>query len=110
MLMLPDSNNTAAMFPFSRMMDSRSYVEVTEDGTDTIKAVKEKVKISDWANSGCYCFANGCQLEAECRLLLQRGEQQLSQDKVPTFISLFLLHLLSHFFFKFFSSSLSPAL
>lgn len=61
----------------------RSYVEVGEG--DLIRSVKEKVKISDWANSGCYCFRNGVELENECALLLESGEKQLSQDKVPEY-------------------------
>ncbi|CAE8595685.1 unnamed protein product [Polarella glacialis] len=50
-----------------------------------ILETKEKVKISDWANSGCYCFRDGEQLEAECAALLAEGEMQLSQDKVPEY-------------------------
>ena len=41
-----------------------------------------KIKISDWANSGCYCFRDGIELERECDALLKAGEMQLSQDKV----------------------------
>jgi hypothetical protein len=59
-----------------------SYVRITDDDDDKIVEVKEKVKISDWANSGCYCFRSGEELESECRNLLAKGEQQLSQDKV----------------------------
>lgn len=47
--------------------------------------VQEKVKISDHANSGCYCFANGSRLAAECEALLAAGATQLSQDKVGEF-------------------------
>lgn len=60
-----------------------SYCKIT-DSFDIIET-KEKVKISDWANSGCYCFRSGIQLEAECAALLAQGETQLSQDKVPEY-------------------------
>ena len=28
-------------------------------GEDDVQDIKEKVKISDYANTGCYCFKNG---------------------------------------------------
>ena len=45
-----------------------------------ITAIKEKVKISDWANTGCYCFRDGQQLLKYCAQIIERGETQLSQD------------------------------
>ena len=48
----------------------------------TCAQVKEKVKISDHANSGCYCFSSGAELEKQCLSLLDSGSTQLSQDKV----------------------------
>ena len=47
-----------------------------------ITQVKEKVKISDHANSGCYCFASGRELATQCQALLDAGSTQLSQDAV----------------------------
>ena len=34
-------------------------VQVTVSGEDDVQDIKEKVKISDYANTGCYCFKNG---------------------------------------------------
>ena len=45
-----------------------------------ITSIKEKVKISDWANTGCYCFRDGQQLLKYCAQIIERGETQLSQD------------------------------
>ena len=59
-----------------------SYCRLKDDGSNLILETKEKIKISDWANSGCYCFRDGIELERECDALLRAGETQLSQDKV----------------------------
>lgn len=58
-----------------------SYITI-EPSTGLVRDVREKVKISDHANSGCYCFADGAVLAAQCKALLSAGETQLSQDKV----------------------------
>eukprot|EP00633_Aureoumbra_lagunensis_P005303 CAMPEP_0197320112 /NCGR_PEP_ID=MMETSP0891-20130614/57727_1 /TAXON_ID=44058 ORGANISM="Aureoumbra lagunensis, Strain CCMP1510" /NCGR_SAMPLE_ID=MMETSP0891 /ASSEMBLY_ACC=CAM_ASM_000534 /LENGTH=370 /DNA_ID=CAMNT_0042811343 /DNA_START=227 /DNA_END=1339 /DNA_ORIENTATION=- len=46
----------------------------------SIENIVEKVKISDWANTGCYCFRNGNELLSYCSKIIDRGETQLSQD------------------------------
>lgn len=46
-----------------------SYIKTEPDGK--ITEVKEKVKISDNANSGCYCFAKGEELQKQVRFLVQ---------------------------------------
>ena len=56
-----------------------SYVTLEEDGK-RITSIKEKVKISDWANTGCYCFPDGAELLKYCGVIIDRGETQLSQD------------------------------
>ena len=58
-----------------------SYI-VFDPSSRRISQVKEKVKISDNANTGCYCFANGQELRAECEALLDAKKTQLSQDSV----------------------------
>jgi capsule biosynthesis phosphatase len=45
-----------------------------------ITKIVEKVKISDLANSGCYCFRNGAELGKYIGQIIERGEKQLSQD------------------------------
>ena len=61
-----------------------SYI-VFEPSSRRISQVKEKVKISDAANSGCYCFMSGDELVKQCLALLDAGATQLSQDKVGEF-------------------------
>lgn len=56
-----------------------SYVTLGADGKE-ITGIKEKVKISDWANTGCYCFRDGEQLLKYCGVIIDKGETQLSQD------------------------------
>jgi len=56
-----------------------SYVTLGADGKE-ITSIKEKVKISDWANTGCYCFPDGSELLAYCSKIIEAGEMQLSQD------------------------------
>ena len=58
-----------------------SYI-VFDPTTKRIGQIKEKVKISDHANTGCYCFPDGNELMSQCQQLLDRGNTQLSQDKV----------------------------
>ena len=55
------------------------YSYVTTDADGKILEVKEKVKISHKANTGCYCFASGKELRKECEALLA-AQDQLSQD------------------------------
>eukprot|EP00584_Thalassiosira_punctigera_P005080 CAMPEP_0172535034 /NCGR_PEP_ID=MMETSP1067-20121228/7205_1 /TAXON_ID=265564 ORGANISM="Thalassiosira punctigera, Strain Tpunct2005C2" /NCGR_SAMPLE_ID=MMETSP1067 /ASSEMBLY_ACC=CAM_ASM_000444 /LENGTH=474 /DNA_ID=CAMNT_0013319925 /DNA_START=125 /DNA_END=1549 /DNA_ORIENTATION=+ len=62
-----------------------SYVKVAEEENNgkammKIQKIKEKVKISDWANSGCYCFGDGNLLAEYCAKIIAAGEVQLSQD------------------------------
>jgi len=54
-----------------------SYIKTEADGK--ITEVKEKVKISDNANSGCYCFMSGEELKAQCVALLSSNKTQTGQ-------------------------------
>lgn len=75
-----------AVFYFDSFDPKPIYSYVTIDpATGLVQDVKEKVKISDHANSGCYCFVDGTRLAAECEALLSSGSTQLSQDKVGEF-------------------------
>ena len=57
-----------------------SYVKVDDDQSMKINKIIEKVKISDLANTGCYCFRSGEELRKYIDLIIERGEKQLSQD------------------------------
>jgi len=74
-----------AVFCFEDTQEDPIYSYIKVDEEDNISEVKEKVKISDWANSGCYCFRDGSQLATECEALIESGAQQASQDGVGEF-------------------------
>lgn len=57
-----------------------SYVTLRE-GTNEVVDIKEKVKISDNANTGCYCFKSGVELAEYCEKIIESGAMQLSQDQ-----------------------------
>jgi len=74
-----------AVFCFNDTQPKPIYSYITLDGSDNILEVKEKVKISDWANSGCYCFRDGKQLADECSALIEANSKQESQDGIGEF-------------------------
>ena len=76
------THNAVVVFRDTQPKPMYSYCIVSEDGADTISEVREKVKISDWANTGCYSFASGAELAAECEAMISAGATQLSQDQV----------------------------
>mmetsp|Transcript_15184 Transcript_15184/g.25228 ORF Transcript_15184/g.25228 Transcript_15184/m.25228 type:complete len:438 (+) Transcript_15184:80-1393(+) len=58
-----------------------SYVKVTDEKSWNITEIIEKVKISNYANTGCYCFRNASELREYIEAIMKRGEMQLSQDQ-----------------------------
>jgi len=75
-------NVSNGVFYFEDTQPKPLYSYIVFDTNRRISQVKEKVKISDHANSGCYCFMKGTELETQCQALLDAGSTQLSQDKV----------------------------
>jgi capsule biosynthesis phosphatase len=72
-------------FCFSDTQPKPIYSYVTVNSADEVQDIKEKVKISDYANTGCYCFKNGCELETYCEKIIEAGAMQLSQDQKGEF-------------------------
>jgi hypothetical protein len=69
-----------ATFTFHDTQQKPIYSYVTVDGSaDDVVDIREKVKISDHANTGCYCFRNGAELERYCVSIIDAGVMQLSQ-------------------------------
>eukprot|EP01065_Artemidia_motanka_P010293 TRINITY_DN15435_c0_g1_i1.p1 TRINITY_DN15435_c0_g1~~TRINITY_DN15435_c0_g1_i1.p1 ORF type:complete len:429 (+),score=148.09 TRINITY_DN15435_c0_g1_i1:67-1353(+) len=62
-----------------------SYSQVDSPQSMLITEIREKVKISDYANSGIYCFPNGDQLAEQCAGMIAERGMQLSQDGVGEF-------------------------
>lgn len=69
-----------AVFCFSDTQPNPIYSYVKLGDEDDVLEVKEKVKISDWANSGCYCFRSGDRLATECEALMESNSLQAGQD------------------------------
>ena len=70
----PSSNG---VFYFTDTQPKPIYSYIVFDPTSRrITQVKEKVKISDNANTGCYCFSNGSELMGQCQALLDAGSTQ----------------------------------
>lgn len=61
--------NSLSITAFAQPKPMYSYIKTEPDGK--ITEVKEKVKISDNANSGCYCFAKGEELQKQVRFMVQ---------------------------------------
>lgn len=78
-----ETSNAIFCFQDEQTNPIYSYIRVGDN--DLVLEVKEKVKISDLANSGCYCFRNGTQLASECEALLSVNSTQPSQDGVGEF-------------------------
>jgi len=76
----PVSVTHNATFTFHDTQPKPIYSYVTIDKNDDVIEIKEKIKISDHANSGAYCFRNGCELEKYCEQIIEKGAVQLSQD------------------------------
>ena len=73
------STKAGGSFCFHDTQPKPMYSYVNVEGKQ-ITQIKEKVKISDWANTGCYCFRDGQQLLKYCIQIIDKGETQLSQD------------------------------
>jgi capsule biosynthesis phosphatase len=75
------SENQNAVFCFKDVNDKPifSYIDFQKTPPYIIHKIKEKIRISDYANSGCYCFASGETLKTYCQKIIdenirERGE------------------------------------
>jgi NDP-sugar pyrophosphorylase family protein len=74
-----------ATFTFIDTQPKPIYSYVTVNSSDEVDDIKEKVKISDNANTGCYCFKVGTELAQYCEKIIAAGAMQLSQDQKGEF-------------------------
>jgi len=79
------SSSHNATFTFHDTQPKPIYSYVTTDESNDVIDIKEKVKISDNANTGCYCFRNGNELATYCKKIINTGQMQLSQDQQGEF-------------------------
>ena len=99
----PFSNTINAIFTFldTQLDPIYSYVTINDNNNDNrhkkynkdnkdnknnennIQDIKEKIKISDYASAGCYCFKNGLELQKYCEIVIYNYSKILSQDYRP---------------------------
>jgi capsule biosynthesis phosphatase len=58
------------IFSFKDNQDHSIYSYLNIDENNIIVDIKEKVKISDYASTGCYCFNNGIILKKYCEKII----------------------------------------
>jgi hypothetical protein len=62
-----------AIFCFEDNQDNPIYSYIKFSDDNIITDIKEKNKISNYANSGCYCFINGNILLKYCNIILEKN-------------------------------------
>jgi capsule biosynthesis phosphatase len=65
-----------AVFCFKDAQAKPIYSYIKFDSNNIINEIKEKVKISNYANTGCYCFEDGHVLKKYCELILSDNIRQ----------------------------------
>ena len=75
------TNNSIFCFKDNQDKPIFSYLNINE--SNIIIDIKEKIKISDYANTGCYCFKNGSILKKYCEQIInnnirEKGEYYIS--------------------------------
>lgn len=65
-----------AVFCFKDTQSKPIYSYIKFDSKNIINEIKEKNKISDYANTGCYCFENGHILKKYCENILSNNIRQ----------------------------------
>lgn len=65
-----------AVFAFIDNQDKPIYSYINFDNDKLINEIKEKQKISNYANSGCYCFKDGYILKQYCEKIMQDNIRQ----------------------------------
>jgi len=64
------SQSHHSIFAFKDLQNKPIYSYITFDPTHKITDIQEKVKISDYANTGCYCFSSGHLLKTYCNKVI----------------------------------------
>jgi capsule biosynthesis phosphatase len=68
-----------AIFCFKDIQDKPIFSYVTFDEEKIIIDIKEKIKISDYANTGCYCFKNGSLLKEYCEKIIDKNIREKNE-------------------------------
>jgi len=65
------NNNT--IFSFKDNQDNNIYSYIKFDKNNVVTDIEEKIKISEYANSGCYFFINGNLLKLYCKKVIDEN-------------------------------------
>lgn len=65
-----------AVFSFIDKQEKPMFSYIKFDSNNIITEIKEKQKISNFANTGCYCFANGSILREYCQKVINNNVRQ----------------------------------
>ena len=68
------NNNAVFCFKDEKEKPIYSYVNINKD--NIITEIKEKKKISNYANTGCYCFSSGLVLSNYCQKILEINKRE----------------------------------
>jgi capsule biosynthesis phosphatase len=72
-----EENNAIVCFKDVQDKPIYSYIEIDEK--QNIKDIKEKCKISEYANTGCYCFKNGNILKQYCQKIIDSNIREKNE-------------------------------
>jgi capsule biosynthesis phosphatase len=65
-----------AVFCFKDAQSKPIYSYIKFDSKNIVNEIKEKVKISNYANTGCYCFEDGHNLKKYCERIMSDNIRQ----------------------------------
>jgi len=83
-----NNKNLVVCFNDDNLNPIYSYVKV--DDLNNIIEIKEKNKISNYANSGCYCFENGNILKNNCEYIISNNIRQKNEYYISGLIEIML--------------------
>lgn len=68
-----------SIFCFKDNQEKPIFSYVVMDQNNIISDIKEKVRISDYANTGCYCFKNGILLKKYCENIINNNIREKNE-------------------------------
>jgi capsule biosynthesis phosphatase len=68
-----NQKNTNAVYCFKEIQSKPIYSYIIFDKNYKITDIQEKVKISNYANTGCYCFIDGKTLKKYCEIIIEKN-------------------------------------
>jgi len=79
-----------AIFCFIDNKDKAIYSYINLDTNNLVMEIKEKQKISNYANTGCYCFSSGLLLKEYCQKVINNNIRQNGEYYMSCVIDLML--------------------